>query len=788
MHKQASISDGTFGLALDPSNALRVFYKTNLLIPLIGPVEERRAIRYLRRIYRDVWATDSVIRGIQDHRRRYGTDITLPPIDPPVDPMQGRGPDYITDIASRVQERLRQEDFMSRSAGVWTMALPNAKKAENAPQSLGRHRPLRRSKISRKARSRGAILMGIGQDNVAMADLYRLGKMNASHKIFDSSLEVADPLPALLETLGASIAPQQARLAARRPLFDQAVAGLDEREGTGLQARLRASPRLGQLLHAYGLAKLDQLSRWQIQDADPAREWAMQRHEELRLHLGSPVLRGPIRASAVSPRSKRTTTQTQTAVLEESFGQSTRDSTRATTSTVLVTASAFESRLDNMTDSGISSESAFSSETTLLETLKQERRAMVEAVGREISKEIETSTSTSVRRTSGFSDEYMTEGKDPKLATTELEYQVVVPVAASVHLRDVGAVWCPRIDSPFRALHAHIIDYEQQMYAAYLTQHYTTVPVRPVIKTQQLTSEVFKVQLNGTRRINTRWVDLHLEYHDPYARIDVDAIEVRHENGRSGDFDHGERWNWDDLENASVRMINKQVNGHSLGGLLVLETTDPERFNKSFIYITVPVITYTPETVAALAEYEQQLQERELKQQMIRSRAAQYAAMKRDELIASFEDPHRLREEAFKALIRQVFEDAEPEKHSYYEEVIRRCINWAEASIQFESQPLPHLLFKHLPPAHFMNCPGIRFFLPLYDRAADTLFDVIQRGGTAYFRGSATKVKGFLAQYKARLAQYAAGPNGRMLDEFTTEIQIGRHLEAVLSQYDFTRG
>ncbi len=176
-----------------------------------------------------------------------------------------------------------------------------------------------------------------------------------------------------------------------------------------------------------------------------------------------------------------------------------------------------------------------------------------------------------------------------------------------------------------------------------------------------------------------------------------------------------------------------------------------------------------------------------MKLQAVNARASQYARLKRDELIEKYQNEFELKKEAFRALIARIFIDTDRRHHSYYEEVISRCINWDEAAISLESQPMDQLPYHHLPPNHFMNCPAIRFFLPVYKAAEATFFEAIKAGGITYHEASAQKVRNYLKGYRDMIANWKQTNSAKLvLDEYDSELVIGHHLEAVLSAYDFS--
>ena len=86
-----------------------------------------------------------------------------------------------------------------------------------------------------------------------------------------------------------------------------------------------------------------------------------------------------------------------------------------------------------------------------------------------------------------------------------------------------------------------------------------------------------------------------------------------------------------------------------------------------------------------------------------------------------------------------------------------------------------------------MNCPAIRFFLPVFQSAEKTFFDAIKAGGITYHEESADKVRNYLQGYRGMIAGWQQSNSSKLvLDEYDSEILIGHHLEAVLSAYEFS--
>ncbi|MGH8701960.1 MAG: hypothetical protein ACREVR_12415, partial [Burkholderiales bacterium] len=144
-------------------------------------------------------------------------------------------------------------------------------------------------------------------------------------------------------------------------------------------------------------------------------------------------------------------------------------------------------------------------------------------------------------------------------------------------------------------------------------------------------------------------------------------------------------------------------------------------------------------------------------------------------------------EEAFANLIKQVFQGGNPDHVSYWREIVRSCIEWSNAAMRFEPGEIDSLAFPHLPPSHFMNALGIRFILPIFRSAETAFFEALGTGAGSYHQIAAAKVRGFIDNYRDRVDELKeSDPQALVLDAYKSEMVLGRHLEAVLSEHPFS--
>jgi hypothetical protein len=814
--RRVTLPEQAFPTAIDPDNAIRSFYKTNLIYPAIGPAASASYVLRFSRVVRHLALASSVVRRLREYRARYQELPSIARHEPLLDPRVRNPGGYIERFVTSVRRnplleasgqlalRLRVEVGMAPTEGPAVMARTFA----GIPMQPAR------SALSREARKSldtALLLRALSVPNDVFSDLFDAGVLQAEGDIIRDAAVLRGEAPH--EPIIAALAKRQPEvdqrlLKAASPLVRMAVRRVARHHGTELLRSFDKSPEVRNGLTRYLLGRLGALADlphtifphpggfiWPGDEDDgqeTQREWAFQRSEELHLALGTPVLRGPVIATPVAPRSRHTRIETESSTITETTTAASERQTRTAESRQVISASAFSSALDGLTESGIADAAAFEQNSTLLSTLNEERHTIVDTVAREITSGVESGRTWASTLALGRRVKYRTNGKDQKLSTTELGFQVVVPAEATVRLRDVGLAWCPRVPLPFSPLRDNVRLHESEQRDAYITQYYVPLPVAPALKSDVIREDYFEFWIRGRKnRQKKNFSRLIPLYGDGF--IDLNEITIKHRNGTWDDaeempWDGDIPYNYDDLEHAAVSLENLALSadGQTLTGTGVLETHDPEYLNVSWLGVTVPIRSYTDETRAALAAFEQAKQEHDLKLQAVQSRATQFGRLKRDELIDQYERTMDLRREAFRGLIRRVCLDVPPSHHSYFEEVLSRCINWADAKMALESEDMADLPFRELPPDHFMNTPGARFFLPIQKGAEKLFFDTLERTGHDYYNDSAATIREQLNDFREQIEEWTENDAPELvLDTFTTEMVIGHHLEAVLSETEF---
>jgi hypothetical protein len=85
-----------------------------------------------------------------------------------------------------------------------------------------------------------------------------------------------------------------------------------------------------------------------------------------------------------------------------------------------------------------------------------------------------------------------------------------------------------------------------------------------------------------------------------------------------------------------------------------------------------------------------------------------------------------------------------------------------------------------------MNAIGIRFILPIFRSAETAFFDALQTGAGSYHQTAAATVREAVDNYRSRVNELKeSDPGALVLDAYKSELVLGRHLEAVLSEHPF---
>ena len=88
-----------------------------------------------------------------------------------------------------------------------------------------------------------------------------------------------------------------------------------------------------------------------------------------------------------------------------------------------------------------------------------------------------------------------------------------------------------------------------------------------------------------------------------------------------------------------------------------------------------------------------------------------------------------------------------------------------------------------LSPYHFLNVQGVRFFLPINTDAEAIFFDTMRNVVDSNWRSLFDSIQDYIKSQRNELKKLPE--NQRLIDSYDSEIILGRHLEAVLSNKAF---
>ena len=545
------------------------------------------------------------------------------------------------------------------------------------------------------------------------------------------------------------------------------------------------------LSHEHDGLKPDDISESPVVNS---REWAFLRLEELEITFGKPVLRGPFSVKAVAPNS--TLTVSDSLLISDQAETAIGNLRTTARGSGIMLANQLQEKLGGRFDYGTNlgqgiADGGFSQDmqtdakrSTVLQTLTEFSEANA-------AQTISTTSSDTTR-----TREYITNGKDPLRATSEVAYEAAVPIDVKHYLRGLQLVWSPRVDNPFQSLRDSIDSFRDGVEADFSAENYVTDPREPV--------ETF----DSYERIAARSEALTRDYIDSNEGEVIEAkiiIRLSDADRQAGfqlsddvqcELVHDEvsdPWPthhyW--LRKPKVE-INSSAGAASITVRVLLHIfNDDNRPNTIWISASVTKFKLTDAYRQQVAEYTRQVQDlNPARREAVKVQARRYGRLRTEELIARYEDnSEELKDYAFHALMKEMF-GAEDGDWSYYAGVIKSCIDWEKARLQMEPADPTSLGAEGRSPYHFMNVRGARFFLPLRSAAEGAFFDLTNAMVDAEWiklfetvRDYVTKERILVARLNA--SQQAADRRQIELDSYSSELVLGHHLEAVLSNHDF---
>jgi hypothetical protein len=520
-----------------------------------------------------------------------------------------------------------------------------------------------------------------------------------------------------------------------------------------------AEPLMGDLVRIFGFAP-----------GYLAREWAFSRKERMELLFGTPDIRGPLETAPVTPggyrrREDYVASSTEATLLtaeerrrstQEAFTLSTANLRQALNGVYYSGAGS----VDQLTGAASKSLLAEERRSVVLSLIQMFSETRQEAA---ISHQVTSQSSTRVIRAPGV---------DPRLGATHHSFKVVVPVTATVEMHDVGLTWCPRIRNPFFLLRKAIRRAYQEARDSHLMQYYVPEPITPPVVWEQYTlTENVYMNSEGDDNDVSDTVTLYVPQTDRQDNPDfVNAIaEFQQDRGT---------WR-NDSDEWTVAFEILSYSGGTIRCKVSVDTADDQNW-QGYVYITIPVLRYSTETVNALAAHAVAMRDYELAKQALSAQAHQYARIKQREFIERHESMTALNKIVFDALMRRVCRPALAEHASYYKEVVARCIDWPRVKIELEPARMDKLYMSDFPADHFVNSRAVRFFLPVVHTAEGVFFDALNECGTFQVQASVAHARDRIAAERNRLGE--DGPD--QLDRFNTDMVLGDHIEPVMSTHD----
>ncbi len=824
MDKISNIPESALPSELEKENAIRVNYKTNLLAPSLGPVSlgnQFTAVTWLL-----VPILHTFIEVIELSKLILNTEIvSLPKKDDPEWTSSNRRiqvkhsfSEQFTAPLINYASRLREQTKIEATTLV---ATPITRGSQAVNRGINNN--FAQMEIAGKraeglsiANDIADFLQVFAVPNFVKRDLFRAGILKNNGSIIDSNflkLNREEHIGTLIEALLRSTTKSEATAATtyytKTTLAKLSLANSrykDIASAISLDQALQANLS-GYVQSQFSTGTLEPFDS----DLDTEREWGITRYEELRLGLGTPFFRGPISAHSVSPKSKLTLSQASSIETElASIAVDSRISSTVMTDSA-ISSSQFQMHLENLSEFGITNANAFSSTSTLFESLNEVRRSTIQQVANTISETNERRVLSRSSRRIVQSSEYVTEGKDEKLATTELEFQVVVPAKAQVKLLDVGLIWTPHVYEPFTPLRKLISEYKEQVKNEYINQYQIPTPAQPeptLEKDRVIHKTQFVVEpgnLNADGRIKGSFeYDLHsFMYGDvglgSTKTVDVDKIDWKIE----GQVVSAE---WVDIGVYPMDGVvqNLSFSGDVLRGDYIVSWKVPSRkaiVGGASLSLDIPIFSWDAKSVAAYRQYEASIKESKDQKVSISARAKQFAELKAQELIQKYEAQYDLTKESFRQALKAIYgtnDSSIPEdRKTYFEQLLASCIIWPESSTVFSSAQLETLFYKDLLPDHFLNSPSVRLFLPIKRSAEKSFFEILKQmnqemqkfeGESPDFYTTAQKIRDSVESYRSEIEKRKNLDSSQLvLDSFDTEIMIGHHLEAVLSRFNFSK-
>lgn len=525
-----------------------------------------------------------------------------------------------------------------------------------------------------------------------------------------------------------------------------------------------------------------------------SREWAFLRHERVELVLGQPKFRGPLSVDSVAPNSELFYSSSQSIDNQRmSIDTSERGSRSASSQLV---SSKIKEKLGTLYDYGSNLGQTMSEQAYSRDVSKGEKRSMVEATLLEMSEKNASTTISASMASSASMREYRTQGIDTDFATTAVSFEAFVPIEVTHYLDEIGAVWAPRMRNPFIPLFNDIEKFETETQARYIAENYVVDPAEPLPS-----YEAFESVFANTRKV------LEKDYEDTdhiyEAEVTIRLTDAQSEKGYFLDADVSCQFiqdtSDDDFEADQYRVLEPIVIRHIPNQSITIRTRvqildfpfwdDPDYF---YLKVSVTRYKYAAVYLEQLKDYNQTVGLVNVaRRAAVQSQAKKYARLKKEELINRYHnDPAELRDYTFISLMKMMFGVSAKGHWSYYHGIIKSCIDWDNAQLNMEPADPAHLKADGLSPYHFLNVNATRFFLPVHKGSEEAFFAAVSNTIDPNWAALFSKVNTYMDTQRSLVETMTERMNAEdeaqlTLDNYQSELVLGRHLEAVLSHTAF---
>lgn len=782
-------------------NIISAEYESFTLIPRLGPLSYAYYRRRTRGIIHDLVATLDLIGVVAEYVKEWEVEPAVP-TGHIILPDVFLAPEIVGNIVNNSATPPQQPTRNPRE-NLTTLRRLNSDTITHISRALTSSSGTIAVDNSRVA-ANAAIISRLAQPNAVIARLVDNGLLLGDKGIVDTSLldksqtEQLKTVIGQLRNKGARPRNIQKTLAThlvesivKDPRNKLGSAGITLAKDADLRNNLAASVA-EHFKNDWVLDSLDSIDDSVIADS---REWAFLRHERVELALGTPQLRGPVAAHSIAPNSELTLTKSQS-YSSETSNLSLNQSSRRLTGQHLI-ANQIKQRIGTLYDYGSNLGQTMSEQGHERDTSRGEKRTQIESVLNEISEANASQTLSTTSVAGASQQEYTTQGKDTDFATSEIAFEAFSPVSVTHYLDGISAVWCPRISNPYQSLYEVINNFADEVRSDYIKENFVADPAEPLA-----TYEGLEKVTQNTPKVRDSQIEDDTTYEHTVI-IRLSEAEQAQNYFLADDvrcsFKQDDDWDTDALESNQYRVLEPTIIEHVPNSHIEIRTKfkiiDETWRNPDSVWLEVSVTKYkyTQAYLELLKEYRQLTDVvNPARRAAVEAQARKYARLKKEELIRKYDSNIKeLQDYTFVALMKQMFGAGNADNQwSYYHGIVKSCIDWNRAHIEPEPASPGDLSANGLSPYHFLNVDAVRFFLPIHRGSEDAFFEAVSNGVEADWKALFERVNDYINQQRTIVEELKERGNADdleqlTLDQYDSELVLGRHLEAVLSNHPF---